>query len=188
MKGEFNPSRKRIVITDYNPCWAADFTGLRDCLWPHVADVATAIEHVGSTSIVGLAAKPIIDMDVIVADEIALAKAIVALSAIGYIHRGELGVRGRHAFLQPEPMPRHHLYVCLRGSLGLRNHIAFRDYLRTHPDAVTAYADLKRQLARKHVDDMAAYIEGKTQFIVGILAKQGFADGDIAEMIESNEA
>ena len=188
MKGEFRPSCKRIVIADYNRDWADQFDALKRALWPHVAHVAATIEHVGSTSIVGLEAKPIIDMDIIVADETGLAKAVVALSAIGYIHRGELGVRGRHAFLQPESMPRHHLYVCLQGSLGLRNHLAFRDYLRAHPDAVTAYGELKRQLANTYVDDMAGYIEGKTKFIVGILTKQGFSAGDISEMIESSEA
>ncbi|MBV72318.1 MAG: hypothetical protein CMH52_13420 [Myxococcales bacterium] len=85
-------------------------------------------------------------------------------------------------------MPRHHLYVCLQGSLSLRNHLAFRTYLRAHPDAVTAYGELKYQLAKIYVDDMAGYVEGKTKFIVGILAKQGFSAGDITEMIEGNEA
>ena len=110
------------------------------------------------------------------------------LAAIGYRHRGDLGVRGREAFAPPGATPAHHLYACVEGSLGLRNHLALREYLRRHPATARSYGELKKQLARQHRHDMDAYIEGKTRFILEILAEAGFARAELDEIqaINSN--
>src|SRR6185436_17206244 len=121
---------------------------LRRKVWAVVQDLALAIEHVGSTSVPGLAAKPIIDMTVIVrsAD---ITRTIERLATIGYVHRGNLGIEDREAFHNPPQSPAHHLYLCAAGSLGLLNPLALRDYLRIHPDAVRAYGELKKTLAQR---------------------------------------
>ena len=177
-----------IVVVDYDPRWATLFSEFRDTLWPHVEDIATAFEHVGSTSVPGLVAKPIIDMDIVVPNMTVALEVIERLTPLGYTHRGELGVRGRHAFFHPEDAPKHHLYVCLEGSIGLRNHLALRDYLRAHPAAVSEYTALKMRLAEQHSNDIDAYIEGKTAFIVGILEQLGLARDDLFEVVGANKA
>lgn len=170
-----------VVVVEAQAAWAEDFCALRARLWPVVRTYALAIEHVGSTAVPGLAAKPIIDIDVVVADGAALEQCIALLAAASYEHRGELGIPGRHAFkrapgadaAEGPPLPRHNLYVCLQGALSLRNHLALRDWLRTHPEDVRAYAQLKRELAARFPCDIGSYVEGKTAFITGILQRAG---------------
>ena len=122
-----------IHIVEYDPCWKTRFNEFKDVLWPVVADYSIGFEHVGSTAVEGLAAKPIIDIDIVVSSMNALLKVIERLVPLGYVHQGELGIQGRHAFFQQENESKLHLYVCLEGSLGLRNYLALRDYLCAHP-------------------------------------------------------
>ncbi|MNV51043.1 dephospho-CoA kinase/protein folding accessory domain-containing protein [compost metagenome] len=91
------------------------------------------IEHVGSTSVPGLSAKPIIDMDVVVATRDDVKKAIQRLAILGYVHEGDLGAIGREAFIPPNGVPWHHLYVCTIDNAEYKRHIMFRDYLKSHP-------------------------------------------------------
>ena len=168
-----------IVVTDYNARWADTFQQLRACIWPSIADFASSLEHVGSTSVPGLAAKPIIDMTIVTRDEKCLAQVIQRLDSIGYLHRGDLGVKGREAFTTPRGTPDHHLYACVQGCLALRNHLALRDRLRRDPAAVKAYGELKQQLASRHTDDIDAYIDGKTAFIVSLLREEGIMQDEV---------
>lgn len=177
---------KNIVVVDYDPQWAEVFEALRDRIWGVVGDFAISVEHVGSTSVPGLPAKPVIDMSVVVAGDIDVARAIAQLATLGYRHVGNLGIEGREAFKNPDGLPRHHLYVCPQGSLGLRNHLAFRDYLRSHPDEVKTYGELKKSLALQHPHDIDAYIDGKTDFIVGILSKMGITSEDLNSIATAN--
>ena len=180
------PRAPAIVVVAYDPAWIETFEGVRATVWPALHDVALAIEHVGSTSVPGLWAKPIVDVDVIVADEVAVALAIARLAAIGYTHRDNLGLTGREAFEAPRddpPRPPHHLYVCPQGSIALRNHLAVRDHLRAHPASARAYGELKRSLARAHPHDIDAYVAGKTDFVLAILRAAGFGREDL-EAIE----
>ena len=179
--------RPQIIVVDYDPDWADAFEAYRAHIWPHVDQYASSIEHVGSTAVPGLAAKPIIDMDIVVSDEAKADKVINCLSALGYIHLGERGIAGRHAFIEPVTTPPHHLYVCIEGSLGLKNHLILRDHLRAHPEAVSGYAMLKRLLARHHPSDIEAYVDGKTSFIVNILSRYNLLDTEVAEIVASNE-
>lgn len=177
--------KRSIEVVAYDPAWPAVFEELRRRVWDVVSDVALTIEHVGSTSVPGLAAKSVIDMSVVVASTAEVARAIERLAAIGYVHRGNLGIEGREAFHSPPELPRHHLYVCPAGSLGLRNHLALRDYLRMHPQAAQAYAALKQSLASEVDGDIDAYVKGKSAFIGEILRRQGFADDEV-EFIAAN--
>jgi GrpB-like predicted nucleotidyltransferase (UPF0157 family) len=106
-----------VVVVDYNPTWPAIFEQLRSSLWPAVSDVALAIEHVGSTAVPGLAAKPIIDISIVVPSAREVLLAIERLAALGYRHLGDLGIAGREAFRAPEGLPGHNLYVCPQESL-----------------------------------------------------------------------
>ena len=133
--------------------------------------IADAIEHVGSTAVPGLAAKPIIDMDVLLGSDADLPLAIARLASVGYEHKGDLGVTGREAFSCPPGNCPHHLYVCRRSSLAYQQHITFRNYLRTHKADADAYAQLKRDLASKFRDDRDAYTQAKGRFVTEILER-----------------
>ena len=177
-----------IHIVEYDPCWKIRFNEFKDVLWPVVADHSIGFEHVGSTAVGGLAAKPIIDIDIIVSNMNALLKVIERLVPLGYVHQGELGIQGRHAFFQQENVSKLHLYVCLEGSLGLRNHLALRDYLRAHPSAVKEYSNLKKRLAQQYPNNIDCYVEGKTSFIAAILELCSFTPCELLNVLSSNQS
>jgi GrpB-like predicted nucleotidyltransferase (UPF0157 family) len=166
--------RRIVQVVDYDLDWAEQFALLRNRLWPSVHDIALSVEHVGSTSVPGLAAKPIIDLDMVIPTRSELPLVISRLGAIGYVYQGNLGIEDREAFFSPDDEPPHNLYVCPRDSVGLRNHIALRDHLRGHEEDAIAYAALKRRLAMEFTHDVERYAEGKTDFILSILARYGF--------------
>ena len=171
----------RVVVQDYDPAWPKVFESLRARIWPLVSDIAIAIEHVGSTSVPGLAAKPIIDIDIVVAPP-RVDPAIERLATVGYEHRGDLGIRGREAFAAPGETPRHHLYLCPCDSAALANHLAVRDALRRSASDVHDYGELKKRLAGEFAEDVEGYVEAKTEFLVGLLEKAGFPEEDLAEI------
>jgi GrpB-like predicted nucleotidyltransferase (UPF0157 family) len=160
-----------IIIAEYDPVWAQQFERLRSRIAPALGPLAAAIEHVGSTAVAGLAAKPIIDIDILLRERHDLAAAIKKLYGLGYLHRGDLGIAGRESFRAPTHDFAHHLYLCLPEYGEFDRHIAFRDYLRTHPDDVAAYARLKRQLAAEHSTDRDAYTRAKSEFVKFILQR-----------------
>jgi GrpB-like predicted nucleotidyltransferase (UPF0157 family) len=169
-----------VIIVDHDPLWAVAYLQLRDNLAKALGGLASTIEHVGSTSVPGLAAKPIIDIDVVLQSELDVPRAIRLLSAVGYRHQGDLGIPGREAFESPSGLQAHHLYLVVQGNGELRKHIAFREYLRTHPEAREGYANLKRALSVKYRNDRVAYSEGKTGFILEVLGKATVEDGRAA--------
>jgi len=173
------------VVQDYDPEGPHVFEELRASIWAVASDVAITIEHVGSTAVEGLAAKPIIDMDVVVAQD-DVAAGIVRLVELGYEHRGDLGIAGREAFRSPAGSPRHHLYLCPSGNEALANHLAIRDYLRANPRAASAYGALKKRLAREFPNDIDGYVDGKTGFLVGVLRAIGFDEGVLQDMQRVN--
>lgn len=155
---------ERVQIVEYDPRWPDCFAAIRDRIARALGGMVIAIEHVGSTSVPNLAAKPIIDMDVVVRAEDVPA-AIEVLERHGYRHEGDLGIEAREAFRWPAEGPEHHLYVCPEGSAAFAQHIALRDYLRKHPDAACEYAELKRRLAEQYWDDRTKYQEAKADFV-----------------------
>jgi GrpB-like predicted nucleotidyltransferase (UPF0157 family) len=175
-----------IVVVEYDPLWVTTFEGLRQNIWPAVADVALRIEHVGSTSVPGLAAKPIIDMTVVVPTHSEVPIAINRLAGLGYVHQGNLGIEGREAFRTSGSGPRHHLYLCAANSLALRNHLTVRDYLRDHAEAARRYGDLKKMLARQYPENIDAYTQGKTAVILRILGEAGLRNDELETIERTN--
>jgi GrpB-like predicted nucleotidyltransferase (UPF0157 family) len=159
----------RVVVVAYDPAWPDVFGRIKASIETALRGIALTIEHVGSTSVPGLAAKPVIDLDVVVASDLDVEPAINALATVGYIHQGDLGVPGRQAFRRPIDQPRHHLYVVVKNNKAYLDHIVLRNYLRTHPDAKFTYEMLKRTAAQCFPDDIDSYIVAKSPFIEGIL-------------------
>jgi GrpB-like predicted nucleotidyltransferase (UPF0157 family) len=167
--GQTTSNRSPIVVTDYDTDWPRFFEDIARPIRDAIADLGATVEHVGSTSVPGLAAKPIIDLDVVVASAGAVPAAIDRLRSLGYLYQGDKGVKGREAFLWPKGARPHHLYVVVRGSQPYLDHIAFRDYLREHPEVTTEYALLKTTLAQQHADDRLGYTDAKTEFVAAVL-------------------
>jgi GrpB-like predicted nucleotidyltransferase (UPF0157 family) len=161
----------RIIIEDYDPLWPQRFETLRSQIADTLGDLASAIEHIGSTAVPGLAAKPIVDIDVLLRSSTDLSLVISRLASLGYEHRSDLGIPGREAFRRPPDAFPHHLYVCPPDSREYRQHIAFRDHLRTHPEDAKAYAVLKHNLASTSGDRREAYNEGKGEFVENIVRR-----------------
>ena len=137
--------------------------------------LAIEIEHVGSTSVQGLSAKPIIDIDVVIKDYSEFEAVKSALKKIGYHHEGNLGIIGREAFKYDDKahLRKHHLYVCPKDSPELKRHIAFREYLRTHPDVTREYSQIKEEGAKLYPYDIESYIQHKSPFIEKTYAEIG---------------
>ena len=166
---------RHVVVVPYDERWARDFSDIAREIRENLGELALDIEHVGSTSVPGLSAKPIIDIDVVIRDYGSLDAVISALGRIGYRHEGDLGIAGREAFGYEgkEHLQKHHLYVCPQDSAELKRHIAFRDYLRTHPEEAEAYGRIKEEGAALHPYDIDRYIEHKSAFIASIYRKIG---------------
>lgn len=179
-----------IAIEEHDPRWARQFGSLRARFLSVLGGHDVDIQHVGSTSVPGLAAKPILDIDVIVPKGTALPPVLAALCALGYEHVGDLGVPGRESLREivPGNLPRHHLYVCREGALSLRNHLLLRDYLRAHPEAVLTYAALKRELAASFPDEIDAYCRGKSAFITEILGRSGMTPEELQSIRSVNDS
>jgi GrpB-like predicted nucleotidyltransferase (UPF0157 family) len=148
--------------------FAEEEARVREAVGGHVV----AIEHVGSTAICGIAAKPIIDIAAAVREAADAGRCVRPLEKIGYEYRGEGGIAGRYYFVKGEPRT-HHLHMVELGSDFWRSHLTFRDYLRTHRGAAEEYERLKRELAVKHERDRGAYTEGKSMFIREVLKRAG---------------
>lgn len=155
-----------MIVLPYQKSWKDDFEKIAQELHATLDKLAISIEHVGSTSVEGLAAKPIIDIDVVISSE-DFPAVVKGLAAIGYQHEGNLGIEGRDAFTYSgkEHLQSHHLYVCPENSLELKRHLAFRDYLRTHPDAVATYGAIKIKAAQLFPKDIESYMAYKSSVI-----------------------
>ncbi|MEC0206871.1 GrpB family protein [Paenibacillus lautus] len=170
---------KPVIIEEYNPEWPKMFQEIQSILVPTLGADALSIEHVGSTSVPGLAAKPILDIDVVIESMKSLPVVIAKLETLGYDHQGDLGVEGREAFERKDEYAPYseelrlrmtqHLYVCHRDSQELDRHITFRDALMNNPELVKEYASLKKELAIIFRNDRKAYTEGKSDFIQRVL-------------------
>lgn len=164
---------RRVVVEKYDPMWARDFENIRSELSAALEGLYLSVEHVGSTSVPGLCAKPIIDIDVVIDGYDVFPYVVEKLAQIGYIHECDLGIPEREAFdyTGKEHLKKHHLYVCPQNSAELRRHVAFRDYLRTHPEARDEYSRVKEEGAELFSDDIDGYITHKSPVIQKIYAK-----------------
>ena len=148
--------------------FAREEARLRAALGGRVA----AVEHVGSTAICGISAKPVIDIAAAVREIADAAACVAPLEALGYEDRGEHGIPGRRYFTRGEPRT-HHLHVVELGGEFWRAHLLFRDHLRRHPRLAKEYEGLKKWLAAEYPEDRGAYTEGKAAFIRGVLEAAG---------------
>lgn len=166
---------RRVTVSPYDPQWPREFEAIRMELEAALGPLALRIEHVGSTSVPGLSAKPIIDMDVVIRDYDSFPEVVEKLALAGYEHEGDLGIPEREAFCYEGKghLQKHHLYVCPQSSRELHRHLTFRDYLRAHPDAVKRYGEAKENAARKHPDSVEDYIRCKTPCIEAIYTECG---------------
>lgn len=173
-----------IEVVAYDPRWPSRFARIRDSLREALDDVpVVSIEHVGSTSVPGLAAKPVIDVDVVIARE-HLEAAIDAFVAAGYEHRGDLGIPDRYAMRAPEGV-RRNVYLVVDGSLALRNHLAVRDRLRADSALARTYGALKQRLAGE-TDEVDDYVARKSEVLLSILAAAGFASAELDAVRTAN--
>ncbi|SHF28255.1 GrpB family protein [Pedobacter caeni] len=190
-------SKKAIEVVPYSENWAETFRQLALLFKEDLKDLILGVEHVGSTSVPGLAAKPVIDLDLIIPDKSRLEEIKVILGKRGYLHAGEMGIPGREAFKRSSeytPLvavnrvwPAHHLYVCLKDSISLDNHLLFRDFLRANQETADAYALLKIALAKKYPHDIDRYVDGKTDFIIAVLQQAGFNQTLLKDISEQNK-
>ena len=158
---------KRVVVVPYDEVWKNAFEEIKTEIEAEIGDLILGIEHVGSTSVEGMFAKPCIDMDVIIKDYSVFDEVVSKLGAIGYIHEGDLGIKDREAFKYADKphLMTHHLYVCPRNSEELHRHIVFRDFLRKNPEAVKKYSQVKETAAQLFPDSIDQYIEYKSPCI-----------------------
>ncbi len=176
-----------IEVRTYDPRWPIRFAEVAETLRSALTDGPEAsVEHVGSTSVPGLAAKPILDVDVIVAPEDVPA-AVEALVRIGYQHRGDLGVGGREAFFAPDDDPARHVYVCAAGTLNVRNHLAVREVLRRRDDLRDEYAAVKLALAADPDMDIDTYIARKSDVLQKVLAASDLTDAERRQILSLND-
>ncbi len=157
----------KVVVLPYDEAWKSAFEEIKTEIENVIGDFIIGIEHVGSTSVEGMSAKPCIDLDVIIKDYSVFDTVIRNLETIGYIHEGDLGIKDREAFKYSNKphLKTHHLYVCPQYSEELYRHITFRDYLRSHPEAVKKYSLVKETAAKMFPDNIDKYIEYKSPCI-----------------------
>ena len=166
---------QKVVVLPYDEAWKNAFEEIKTEIEAEIGALIIGIEHVGSTSVEGMSAKPCIDMDVIIKDYSVFGEIVGKLGAIGYIHEGDLGIKDREAFkyLDKPHLQKHHLYVCPQQSKELYRHITFRDFLRHNPEAVKEYSSVKEKAAELYPNDIDQYIEYKSPCIEELYKKCG---------------
>jgi GrpB-like predicted nucleotidyltransferase (UPF0157 family) len=164
---------KPLVIVEYDPAWPRQFAEIRGTIQRTIPGTYHSVEHVGSTAVSGMAAKPIIDIDIVMREGM-FDRIKRGLESLGYVDEGDLGISGRVAFdlrddgLRNALAP-HHLYVVAPDSPALRNHRDFRDYLVAHADWRHRMSALKRELAESYPDDREGYQQAKAPMVEEIL-------------------
>jgi GrpB-like predicted nucleotidyltransferase (UPF0157 family) len=172
-----------IEVRDYEPTWAGRFEELRVEYAGALHDAGVqvvAIEHVGSTSVPGLAAKPVIDVDIVVERSLADSASSVLVN-LGFEPRGELGIPDRWAFWEPDRLAGTNTYVVAAGSLALRNHLAVRDTLRADADLRAEYGKLKKRLGTSTAD-IYEYGAGKNAMVQQILLAAGLSQEELSSI------
>lgn len=168
--GSERPQRDPVEIVEYDAHWSVRFEEWRERLSAALGRTAQRIEHIGSTSVPGLAAKPVIDVQVSVGDLSDESAYVPAIESVDIAFRSR---DAEHRYFRPSSdRPRDvQVHVCQAGSHWERTHLLFRDYLRVHPDGAARYGRMKLELAARHRDDRIAYNEAKTEFILDELER-----------------
>lgn len=169
-----NAREDRVVVEPYDPSWPSAFeqeaVALRKAI---LAGIEAAIEHFGSTAVLGLAAKPIVDIMLVVPDRSKWPHLIAPLESLGYVHWADNPNRGRMFFVKGMPpygkKRTHHVHV--RAPEDAEDALIFRDHLRSHPETATRYGELKRALAAAHETDRETYTAAKSKFMRDVLSR-----------------
>lgn len=159
-----------IQVVDYDTNWPIQFEQEKLQILHALGNAVLDIHHIGSTSVPGLAAKPIIDILVGLEELPPSVSQITSLETLGYLYQGELGVPGRHFFRKGIPRT-HHLHLVKRGNQVWENQLIFRDFLRAHPDKAKQYEALKRQLAVPFRLDREGYVQAKAPLVEQLLSE-----------------
>jgi GrpB-like predicted nucleotidyltransferase (UPF0157 family) len=153
------------LVADYDPAWPHHFWELGAALRNALGELAIRIDYIGSTAVPGLAAKPIIDVQISVADLAPVQVYRCAIESCGFAWQPDNPERTKRYFREVPPRPRTHLHVRRSGSFAEQFALLFRDYLRARPERAAEYADLKRKLAHLLVTDRQSYVDAKDPFI-----------------------
>ena len=158
---------RKVEVVPHNPKWQGIFESESKQLALAFGDNSIAIHHIGSTSISTIYAKPIIDILVEVKDIEKVDNRNDEIKLLGYEVMGEFGIVGRRFFRKnnKDDIRTHHIHLFTAGSAQVIRHLAFRDYMRSHPDEAHEYSQLKQQLAQKYPSDIESYMDGKDGFI-----------------------
>lgn len=157
---------QHIVVTEYNPLWSKMFDIEAEKIKKILKKNCIAIHHIGSTSVVGLAAKPIIDIMPIVYNLEDVDKVALEFEKIGYEYMGEFGISGRRYLRKGGDERTHQIHIFSEdNTVDIERHLVVRDYLRTHKDVCDKYASLKKELAKKYPYDIDGYCDGKNEFV-----------------------
>lgn len=195
----------KILLEEHNPAWTIEFTRVRDALITALNDVPVrSIEHVSSTSIPGLVAKPVLDIDIIILlDNLEAARAALVLA--GYVDIGDYGMPGRWAFRQPgflsnakdgsgnvrdatgEKEMTRNVYVTVDGCVSWRNHLDLKRMLLKHDELRDEYGEVKREIVTRGVDGTLEYCKRKTEVLVKILKEAGWTESELEEVRKANE-
>jgi len=166
-------------IAPYDPLWPVDYAAEADRLAQSCRDLPLRIEHIGSTAVPGLSAKPIVDILIGVPPKAARAPYVAAIRGLGYDHRGASGIPGRNYFRRGSART-HHVHLVSWSSTLWRDHLLFRDWLRSNENVAFEYTVLKRELAAMFADNRLRYSESKGPFIKATLrhARESLADAN----------
>lgn len=168
-----SPPRQHVVLVSSRESWVEDFAQESARISDALGGVLASIHHIGSTAIPGIRAKPIIDM-LAVGDDLTELDAVAdRMEALGYEVMGEFGISGRRYFRKDNEhgVRTHQVHAFQSGSSQIERHLAFRDYLRVHPERASEYDALKARLAAQFPEDISRYTDGKDDFINDIDAR-----------------
>ncbi|QMT60335.1 bifunctional GrpB family protein/GNAT family N-acetyltransferase [Legionella sp. PC997] len=166
--------KRTVEVVTYNSLWPELFAKEARQIKHTLGNNCIAIHHIGSTSVPGLSAKPIIDILPVVQDILLVDKASKAMETIGYSTMGEYGIPFRRFFQKGALVRTHNVHVFEENNSEIERHLNFRDWMRSHPSDRDTYATLKIDLAKQFPNDITAYCLGKEEFITQIEAKTGF--------------
>jgi GrpB-like predicted nucleotidyltransferase (UPF0157 family) len=162
-----------LVVVPYDSNWKAEFEYISNYLMKQIGDLVLEIKHVGSTSVPGLYAKPIIDIVVLMESYDVFPAIVDRLEKVGFIHNGDQGIKEREVFkrLIPDDFMDYHLYVCPKDSEENRRQNIFRNVLLHNKDVADEYGKLKMRLVEEVNGDRVLYTESKTDFILAVIDK-----------------
>lgn len=167
--------RKQIIeVVSYDPAWPDLFENEALLIKSIFSEIFVAVHHIGSTSVPGLAAKPTIDIILVVKDIRMVDKFNDQMEKLGYEAWGEYGIAGRRFFVKGENKRTHHVHAFQEDSQEIARHLCFRDYLKSHPNEAKEYAELKIKLAKQFAYDRRGYVENKKDY-VKLLEKKAIA-------------